>query len=337
MNTDLFDYVLPEELIAQDPILERDKSRLLVLHKQTGAIEHRLFSDLVEYLNEGDLIVLNDARVTARRLLGHKSTDVKVEALLLKPLGNNSYEALVKPGRRLKPGAWIEFDDGIRAQVGTSTPFGGRILQFEGNGSVEDRIANAGLVPLPPYIHKQLLDPERYQTVYSQTGGSAAAPTAGLHFTSELLDSIRLKGIGIAKITLDVSLDTFRPVRTDTLEEHPMHGEHYTISPETAEIIRECKGRIIAIGTTAVRALEASAIGKRNVQSGDAFTRIFITPGYEFQVIDGMVTNFHLPRTTMLAMVSALSGRENLFHAYREAVQERYRFLSFGDAMLIVP
>lgn len=326
-----YDYSLPDELIAQEPLADRSASRLLWLHRDSGDVEHRRFADVVEILQPTDTLVLNDTRVTARRLFGRRPTGGQIEALLVRDLGNGRYEALLKPAKRLKPGSEIEFEGGTKAIVEQrGDPM--QTIRFLQNLVIE----SLGEVPLPPYITHRLSDPERYQTVYAQAGGSAAAPTAGLHFTTAILDQLRAKGVRIAHVTLDVGIDTFRPVQSENLDEHTMHGEQCTISPAAADMINSAPGRIIAVGTTAVRTLESLATGPRRVRAGSTDTRLFIRPGYEFRIIDGMFTNFHLPRTTMLMMISALASRETIFRSYAEAVQERYRFLSFGDSMLLL-
>jgi S-adenosylmethionine:tRNA ribosyltransferase-isomerase len=328
-----FDYVLPADRIAQVPAEPRDSSRLLVLDPSTGAIEHRRFYELTGLLEAGDLLVVNDTRVTARRLLGQKSTGGSVEALLLREVSRGTWEALVRPGKRIKPGSELHFEEGLTATVVGETAFGGRVLCFDN----PEKAAGAGSVPLPPYIHAALESDDRYQTVFSNTPGSAAAPTAGLHFTVGLMEALTAKGVEIASVTLDVSIDTFRPVQAEDPADHKMHGERYSISERTATAISRCKGRVLAVGTTTVRALESAAIGHRQVQFGESVTDFFITPGFEFKAIDGMITNFHMPRTTMLLLVSALCGIDNLRNAYATALESDYRFLSFGDAMLILP
>lgn len=342
-----YDYFLPESAIAQTPLADRSASRLLILNRRTGAVQHKAFREVVEILLPGDLLVLNDTRVTALRLFGTKSRTSppgalptglergKVEALLLGEESPATYTALLKPGKRLRPGDRIEFEGGLAASVLDGDDDGVRRIHFEGS-AVQSDIARVGQTPIPPYIHTRLEEPERYQTVYAATGGSAAAPTAGLHFTDEILRALEAKGVRLAMVTLDVGIDTFRPVQYEDLSEHRMHGERCAIPERTAQAIADCKGRIIAVGTTAVRTLESFATGRRQVESGEKRTSIFIRPGYEFQVIDGMFTNFHMPRTTMLMMISALASRESVFNAYDEAVREGYRFLSFGDSMLIV-
>ncbi|KPD01643.1 S-adenosylmethionine:tRNA ribosyltransferase-isomerase [Geobacillus sp. BCO2] len=333
---------MPEELIAQTPLPDRAASRLMVLDKRTGAIRHETFRNIISYLNPGDCLVLNDTRVMPARLYGEKEeTGGTVEVLLLKQLDGDRWETLVKPGKRVKPGTKLTFGEGKLEAVCLDTlEHGGRVLEFSYDGLFYEVLAELGEMPLPPYIKEKLDDPERYQTVYAREIGSAAAPTAGLHFTEELLDAIREKGVHIVFITLHVGLGTFRPVQVDDVEKHDMHAEFYQMSEETAETlnrVREQGGRIIAVGTTSTRTLETIA-GKHNgrfvAESG--WTDIFIYPGYEFKGIDGLVTNFHLPKSTLIMLVSALAGRENILHAYQVAVKERYRFFSFGDAMLII-
>jgi S-adenosylmethionine:tRNA ribosyltransferase-isomerase len=328
-----YDYELPESLIAQSPLDDRAASRLLWLHRKTGKIEHLRFTDVLGLLRAGDVLVMNDTRVTARRLLGRKPTGAEVEALLLAELGDGRFRALCRPGKRLQPGAQIHFEGDLRANV-EAIEGETRVLRFE-NDDWPIRLAKHGRVPLPPYIHETLADPERYQTVYAASGGSAAAPTAGLHFTKDILSSLKEAGVRIAFVTLDVSLDTFKPVAVEDLGDHRMHGELAKVSAETAEVINHGQGRVIAIGTTAVRTLETFAANGL-VQPGEESTKLFIRPGYAFKIVDGMFTNFHLPKTTMLMMISALAGHQHVFRAYGEAVKERYRFLSFGDSMLIL-
>lgn len=326
-----YHYFLPPELIAQQPLAERDASRLMVLRMRSGSIEHRNFAEVAEILDPGDLLVLNDTRVTALRLYGERPTGGKVEALLLRPLGSGKFEALLKPAKRVAIGQSIIFG-ALRATVASIDPSGPRIIDFGDEEGLEDRLQAIGEVPLPPYIRSKLRDRERYQTVYSKTRGSAAAPTAGLHFTPRQFEKLVRRGVSLAWVTLDVGMDTFRPVQTENLSAHTMHGERYSIPAETQEAIRNTKGRIIAVGTTAVRALESFGSGL-----GDSgTTSIFIRPGYKFKVVDGMFTNFHLPKTTMMMMISALAGRENVLRAYESAIENRYRFLSFGDSMLII-
>lgn len=332
-----YDYELPSELIAQSPLPERRESKLLVLHRDTGEIEHRHFYDLPEYLRPGDLLVMNDTKVTALRLRGTKPTGAKVEALLLKDLGANRWDSIVKPGRRVQIGAKIVFGDGgLTAAVVERTETGGRILDFGDEPGTAERIRRLGEIPLPPYIHRALGDASRYQTVYACEPGSAAAPTAGFHFTPEMLDRIRAMGVKTACVTLNVGLATFRPVRTENISDHVMHTEAISITPEAAEAVNSAKGRIIAVGTTTVRALESAAVGKRRIAAMDRETGLFITPGYDFKVMDALITNYHMPRSTLLILVSAFAGRDRIMRAYEEAKRNGYRFLSFGDAMLII-
>lgn len=325
-----YDYHLPESQIAQVPLADRSASRLLVLDRDTGTVRHQAFADLVNLLHPGDLLVMNDTRVTARRLSGKRPTGGHVEALLLKRRTDLLWEALLRPAKRLKVGSEIAFEQS-HATVEEDLGDGKRLLRFDSDPS------DAGEVPLPPYIGVAIADPERYQTVYASKGGSAAAPTAGLHFTDTLLDALRAKGVAIAHVTLDVGLDTFRPVQSERIAEHEMHGERCSVPEETGRAIEACTGRVIAVGTTTVRTLESMAIGVRRVRAGEMTTKIFIRPGYRFQAVDGMITNFHMPRTSMLMMLSAFAGRENVLRAYVEAIVEGYRFLSFGDSMLILP
>jgi S-adenosylmethionine:tRNA ribosyltransferase-isomerase len=324
-----YDYHLPEELIAQVPLNDRASARLLHLNRQTGAVAHRQFRDILELLKPGDTLVLNNTRVSAVRLFGQRPSGGQVEALLLQAIAPGEYEALVRPGKRLKPGSEIHFG----ALTGTIT---GDLADGRKSIRIDGRPEDVGEVPLPPYIHEKLANPERYQTVYADPTGSAAAPTAGLHFTPEILSQLEAMGVRIAKVTLHVSIDTFRPIQTDILDDHVMHGEWCEIVPEVAAMINSAPGRIIAVGTTSVRNLESMAIGPRQVKSGTEVTKIFIRPGYRFRVTDGMFTNFHLPKTSMLAMISAMASIDSVFSAYEEAVTQRYRFLSFGDSMLIL-
>ncbi|HVT12250.1 MAG TPA: tRNA preQ1(34) S-adenosylmethionine ribosyltransferase-isomerase QueA [Fimbriimonadaceae bacterium] len=335
MRLEDLDYHLPEVAIAQAPLADRAASKLLWLHKETGEIEDRAFRDVVEILRPGDLLVLNDTRVTALRLFGEKPSGGKVELLLLKEVAPGEYEALAKPGKRLQAGARIGFQSGLGAEVLEVLPEGRRRVRFGADPDLKAKLAETGLIPLPPYVKRAIDDPERYQTVYSQNAGSAAAPTAGLHFTREILAALEAKGVRIARVTLDVGLDTFRPITAEDPLEHAIHGETCHLPESTRQAVAETKGRIIAVGTTAVRTLETFATGPRQVEAGSRDTRLFITPGYRFQVVDGMFTNFHLPRTTMLLMISALVGRERVMAAYAHAVAAGYRFLSFGDSMLI--
>ncbi|OCA91232.1 tRNA preQ1(34) S-adenosylmethionine ribosyltransferase-isomerase QueA [Bacillus sp. FJAT-27225] len=342
MKVDIFDFHLPEELIAQTPLLDRADSRLMVLDKQTGRIQHEKFKAIKEYLRKGDCLVLNDTKVLPARLYGaKKDTGAKIEILLLKQLDGDKWETLVKPAKRVKEGTEIVFGDGVLTAVCTAeADHGGRILEFKYEGIFYELLESLGEMPLPPYIKEQLDDKDRYQTVYAKERGSAAAPTAGLHFTEELLGEIKAIGVRIAFITLHVGLGTFRPVSVEDIAEHDMHSEFYIVPEETAKILNETRengGRIITVGTTSTRTLETVATANNGSFAADSgWTDIFIYPGYQFKAIDGMVTNFHLPKSTLIMLVSALAGRENVLHAYETAVKERYRFFSFGDAMLIV-
>jgi len=340
MKTSDFYFDLPEELIAQVPIKERDRSRLLILDKETGKIQHRIFKDILSYLNKGDCLVLNDTRVIPARLFGVKDTGANVEFLLLKRIDKDRWQTLVKPGKRAKKGSIFTFGNGeLKGEIIDLAEEGTRIIEFSYEGIFEEVLDKLGDMPLPPYITESLDDKERYQTVYSKHKGSAAAPTAGLHFTEELLDEIRNKGIKIAYITLHVGLGTFRPVKTENIKEHKMHSEFYMVSKDAAGTINRTKlegGKIIAVGTTATRTLESVANDDGLVQAGNGWTDIFIYPGYKFKVIDSLLTNFHLPESTLIMLVSAIAGRENILNAYKCAVKEKYRFFSFGDAMLII-
>ncbi len=330
-----FLYDLPEDLIAQSPLDDRAASRLLVLDKRSGAVTHRTFRDVVEIFQKGDLLVMNDTRVTALRVFGRRPTGGRIEALLVEAKGAGKFVALMRPAKRLRQGEEAEFEGGLTASIEQDLGEGRRLVRFL-QTDYRERLKEVGLVPLPPYVHGQIKDPERYQTVYATASGSAAAPTAGLHFTKELLDQLKDKGVETATVTLDVSLDTFRPIATDDVEDHKMHGEKCRVPEATASAIAACKGRIIAVGTTTVRTLESFATARRTVSPGEQSTKLFIRPGYDFKVVDGMLTNFHLPGTTMMLLVSALAGREQVMDTYREAVVERYRFLSFGDSMLVI-
>ena len=360
MKTSDFDYYLPEELIAQDPLLKRDESRLMVLDRKNGGVTHRHFYDVTEYLKPGDCLVLNNTRVIPARLMGHRDpTGGVAEILLLKRLDADRWECLAKPGKRLKEGAKISFGEGLlKAEVVEVHEDGNRVVEFSYDGIFEEVLDALGEMPLPPYITHKLSDKNRYQTVYAKYDGSAAAPTAGLHFTPELLQKVRDMGVGIAEVTLHVGLGTFRPVSAEEITDHHMHSEFYQITPEAASLINETKrrgGRIVSVGTTSTRTLEAcanklKAMQDKKVKMGNGVdengepiwvmpdsdnTEIFIYPGYEFLVVDSLITNFHLPQSTLLMLVSAMAGRENVLAAYEEAVREKYRFFSFGDAMMI--
>jgi S-adenosylmethionine:tRNA ribosyltransferase-isomerase len=340
MKTSDFYYDLPKELIAQTPIEPRDSSRLLLLDKENGHIEHRHFYDILDYLNEGDLLVANDSRVLPARIYGTKDeTGAKIEFLLLRQISGNKWEVLCKPGKKAREGAKFTFGDGLlKATVVEVMDDGNRIVDFDCDENFFATLDKIGQMPLPPYITAELKDKERYQTVYSHELGSAAAPTAGLHFTNELMDKIRAKGVNIAYVTLHVGLGTFRPVKVDDVTKHKMHSEHYEIPAETAELIKTTKangGRVIAVGTTSCRTLESVATFFDEIKSCDGFTDIFIYPGYKFKVIDGLITNFHLPESTLIMLVSAFAGYDNIMNAYKTAVEEKYRFFSFGDAMFI--
>jgi S-adenosylmethionine:tRNA ribosyltransferase-isomerase len=343
LKVDLFDFELPEELIAQTPLLDREASRLMVLNKNTGEIQHEeSFRSVLSYLEEGDCLVLNDTRVLPARLYGIKEeTGAKVEVLLLKQLEEDQWETLVKPAKRISEGSVINFGEGQLKAICTGTSeYGGRIFKFTYEGIFYEVLEQLGEMPLPPYIQEQLDDQERYQTVFSREMGSAAAPTAGLHFTEQLLEDLRKKGVHTAFITLHVGLGTFRPVTANSIEEHDMHAEFYQMTEGTARLLndtREKGGRIITVGTTSTRTLETIATENNGrFVEASGWTSIFIFPGYQFKGIDGMITNFHLPKSTLIMLISALAGRENVLHAYREAVREKYRFFSFGDAMLII-
>ncbi|MCH7944865.1 MAG: tRNA preQ1(34) S-adenosylmethionine ribosyltransferase-isomerase QueA, partial [Armatimonadetes bacterium] len=313
---------------------DRDASRLLVLDKETGEVRHRRFCDIVQILRPGDLLVMNDTRVSALRLMGARPTGGNVEALLLSEK-DGQFEALMKPGRKMKPGETVLFEGGLQAKIVQDLGEGRKLIEFQQH-DYEQRLRTAGRVPLPPYVHEPLKDPERYQTVYASQPGSAAAHTAGLHFTARLLEQLRTRGVQTATVTLDVSIDTFRPVSTDDVEDHTMHGERCTVPEDTANKVSDAKGRVVAVGTTTARTLETFATGPRRIKPGETVSKIFITPGYRFKAVDAMLTNFHMPRTTMLMMVSALAGRGHIMSAYERAVAERYRFLSFGDCMMIL-
>ena len=334
-----FYFDLPEELIAQTPLERRDSSRLLHLDKTTGELEHRHFYDLLDYLREGDCMVFNDSRVLPARLIGARPTGGSVELVLLRDLGEGRWECLSRPGRKTKPGTEILFGNGeLKATVESVAEGGNRIVRFDYEGIFLEVLERLGKMPLPPYIKEELQDSERYQTVYSREIGSAAAPTAGLHFTKELMEKIAAKGVKLCYVTLHVGLGTFRPVKAEEIEDHEMHSEFCIIPEETARIVSETKkkgGRVIAVGTTSCRTLESFAREDGSLPATSGWTNIFIYPGYTFKCVDALVTNFHLPESTLIMLVSALAGREHVLHAYEEAVKERYRFFSFGDAMFI--
>lgn len=339
-KTSDFYYDLPEELIAQTPIKERDHSRLLVLDKQTGELEHKHFYDVINYLNEGDCLVINDTKVLPARLYGtKKDTNALIEILLLKRIDHNRWETLVKPGKKARVGAEIIFkEDLLKGTVISVEEDGNRIIEFQYQGIFEEILDQLGEMPLPPYIHEKLEDKNRYQTIYAKNPGSAAAPTAGLHFNDELLKKIEERGVNVAKLTLHVGLGTFRPVKAEFISEHKMHAEYYELSEEEAEKINRAKRngkKVVSVGTTSTRTLET--IGDTNgfVKAEKGWTDIFIFPGYEYKVVDSLITNFHLPESTLVMLVSALAGKENIMNAYSEAVKNKYRFFSFGDAMLI--
>lgn len=340
MRKEDFYFNLPEELIAQTPIANREGSRLLVLDKKTGETEHGFFSDITQYLSKGDCLVLNNTRVIPARLFGHrKDTGSSVEFLLLKRITKDKWETLVKPGKKAKPGAIFDFGDGVMEGKILEVRDGGtRIIEFIYHGVFEQILDKLGEMPLPPYIKEKLKDKERYQTVYAKKEGSAAAPTAGLHFTESLLQKIKEKGVNIVYITLHVGLGTFRPVKVENIEEHDMHSEYYEIDKNAADIINNTKssgGKIIAVGTTSVRTIESASNEYGEVSPKSDWTNIFIYPGYKFKIVDNLITNFHLPESTLIMLISALAGRENVLRAYEEAIRLRYRFFSFGDAMYI--
>ena len=341
LKTSEFYYDLPKELIAQTPLEPRDSSRLLVLGRESGSIEHKHFYDIIDYLNEGDCLIVNDSRVLPARIFGtKKETGANVEFLLLRQVSTNKWETLCKPGKKAKVGAEFEFGGGILKAVVTEVKDdGNRIVDFDSDENFFSTLDKIGQMPLPPYITEKLEDKERYQTVYSHELGSAAAPTAGLHFTTELMDRIKNKGIKIGYVTLHVGLGTFRPVKVDDVTKHKMHSEHYEIPQETVDIISETKRngkRVIAVGTTSCRTLESVASEFGKIKACEGWTDIFIYPGYKFKVLDGLITNFHLPESTLIMLVSAFAGYDNIMNAYKTAVDERYRFFSFGDAMAIL-
>lgn len=335
-----FNYDLPEELIAQDPLEDRSSSKLMVLHKDTGRIEHKIFRDIIDYLNPGDCLVINDTKVIPARLMGIKEdTGAAIEVLLLKRNADDVWECLVKPGKKARTGARIVFGEGLLVgEIVDVIEDGNRMIKFHYEGIFEEILDKLGQMPLPPYITHKLQDKNRYQTVYARNEGSAAAPTAGLHFTKELLEKIKEKGVNVVSITLHVGLGTFRPVKVDKIEEHHMHTETFNISKEAADTINRARaagGRVIAVGTTSCRTLESAAADDGTIPARSGDTDIFIYPGYKFKAIDCLITNFHLPESTLIMLVSALAGRDNIMNAYETAVKERYRFFSFGDAMFI--
>ena len=340
MKTADFYFDLPQELIAQDPLEDRSSSRLLVLDRETGKTEHHIFKDVIDYLNPGDCLVVNNTKVIPARLFGTKEgTEAKIEILLLKRKENDVWETLVKPGKKAKPGTRITFGEGLlTGEVIDVVEEGNRLIKFTYDGIFEEILDQLGQMPLPPYITHQLKDKNRYQTVYAKHDGSAAAPTAGLHFTPELLEAIKAKGVNIAHVTLHVGLGTFRPVKVEDVTNHHMHSEFYIVEEDQAKLINETKqrgGKIVSVGTTSCRTLESATDDQGILQAGSGWTDIFIYPGYKFKMIDRLITNFHLPESTLLMLVSALAGKDHIMAAYEEAVRERYRFFSFGDAMLI--
>lgn len=340
MNTSDFDFFLPEELIAQTPIERRDGSRMLHLNKVSGEIEHKHFFDLPDYLNSGDCLVLNDSRVLPARLIGERKTGGSVEVVLLRDLGDGNWECLTRPGKKTRPGAELRFGDGeLTAEVVDVVEGGKRVIKFNYEGIFLETLERLGKMPLPPYIKVELEDRERYQTVYSRELGSAAAPTAGLHFTKELLEKLENAGVNVCYITLHVGLGTFRPVKVDNIEEHEMHSEFCIIPERTAELVTKTKqngGKVVCVGTTSCRTLESFANDDGSLDAQSGWTDIFIFPGYRFKCLDALITNFHLPESTLIMLVSALAGRENILNAYDVAVKEQYRFFSFGDSMLIL-
>ena len=339
LNTKSYFYDLPEELIAQTPAEPRDSSRLLVYHKSSGEIEHKIFRDVLDYLKPGDVLVVNNTRVLPARLYGKKESGAQIEVLLLKRIDLNTWETLAKPGKRLKVGTEIIFSENLKGKIKSDTDFGGKIIEFEFDGVFEDIISKCGVMPLPPYIHKQYKDKERYQTVYNKITGSSAAPTAGLHFTNELLEKIRAKGVEIIEVLLHVGLGTFRPVNEDNILEHKMHSEYIEVTSENATKLNNAKRegrRIIAVGTTSVRVLESATDNNGIIHACQKETDIFIYPGYKFKMVDGLITNFHLPESTLIMLVSAFIGFDETMNMYNTAVKEKYRFFSFGDATLLI-
>lgn len=338
MQLEDFNYELPEELIAQTPIEPRNSSRLMVLNPATKEILHEHFYDLQKFLTAGDALIFNDTRVIPARLIGNKKTGGRVEIFLLRRIDFSTWETLVKPGRKVLEGTEVFFSEELSCKIIGRTDFGGRIVQFQFDGVFEEILDRLGETPLPPYIHEKLTDIERYQTVYNRERGSAAAPTAGLHFTKQQMQELENFGVKLGFVTLHVGLGTFRPVQVENIEEHQMHEEFYTVPETTAKLIRETKlagKKIIAVGTTSIRTLESAALDNLNVEVGSNSTKIFIYPGYKFKIVDALITNFHLPKSTLIMLVSAFAGREFILRAYEEAVKQRYRFFSFGDAMFI--
>lgn len=339
MRVEEFNYELPKELIAQTPYDKRDEARLMVLDKENKSIEHKIFRDVIDYLNPGDCLVINDTKVIPARLYGKKDTGANVEFLLLKRLEGDEWEAMVRPGNKLKVGSKVEFGEGLlKAEILEVLPGGNRKVKFTYNGIFNEILDQIGLMPLPPYITEKLKDKDKYQTVYAKYDGSAAAPTAGLHFTEELLKKVKAKGVEIAKVTLHVGIGTFRPVKVENVEEHSMHSEHFYVKAEEAEKINKAKEngkRVIAVGTTSCRVLESVSDENGRMKEIEADTNIFIYPGYKFKCIDSLITNFHLPESTLIMLVSSLAGKDFIMDAYNEAVKEQYKFFSFGDAMII--
>ena len=338
-STKTYFYDLPEELIAQTPVEPRDSSRLLVYHKDNNFIEHKIFRDVIDYLKEGDVLVINNTRVLPARIYGKKPTGAEIEVLLLKRIDLDTWECLAKPGKRLKAGSEIIFSDELTGKIVSDTDFGGKIIKFKFNGVFEEILDRIGVMPLPPYIKNQYKDKNRYQTVYNKVTGSSAAPTAGLHFTNELLDKIKQKGVQVVEVLLHVGLGTFRPVDEDNILNHKMHSEYYEVTSESADIINKAKKegrRIIAVGTTSIRVLESASTEDGVLQPKCDNTEIFIYPGYKFKMVDGIITNFHLPESTLIMLVSAFLGIDETLEMYKVAVNERYRFFSFGDATLLI-
>lgn len=339
LNTKSYYYDLPEELIAQTPAEPRDSSRLLVCHKDTGEIEHKIFRDVINYFHKGDVLVVNNTRVLPARLYGKKDTGAVIEILLLKRIDLHTWECLAKPGKRLKAGAIVRFSDELTGRIVDDTEFGGKIIEFDFDGVFEDIVSRIGIMPLPPYIHSQYKDKERYQTVYNKVTGSSAAPTAGLHFTKELLEKIKEKGVTIVEVLLHVGLGTFRPVSEENILNHKMHSEYIEVTQENADIINQAKSegrRVIAVGTTSIRVLESASDDFGKIFPCQKETDIFIYPGYKFKVVDGVITNFHLPESTLIMLVSAFLGFDETMNMYNIAVKEKYRFFSFGDATLLI-